>query len=449
MQSLVQKYREDYKQILRLGAPILVAQLGIIVVGFADSIMVGRYSTDALAGAAFVNNVFNIAVLFCIGFGYGLTPLVGALFAQGKHRSIGRMLGTALCLNLLAALLMTACMVVLYFNLHRLGQPEHLLPVMRPYFVTYLCGVVPIALFNTFTQWSYGVKNTRLPMWIVLAANAVNIAGNYMLIFGNWGAPEMGLTGAGVSTLAARWLSVVVMAAVFFLSRRTRPTRDGLLGRAEGDDHTPTVRPLLKTSLPVAIQMTIETGSFSLAAIMCGWLGANELASYQVLMTIGSLGFMIYYSFGAGVSVLVANEAGRADRAAMRRVAWAGFHVLLVVAVVASVVFLAAGRQLIQLFTEDMAVVAVAVTLLVPMILYQLCDATQICYANALRGTANVTPMLWISPVAYLVVGIPATYLMGFTFSGGVVGIFLSFSLSLGTAAVCFFTAFMRTTRAR
>lgn len=443
----VAQYKQDYISILKLGAPILVAQVGVIIVGFADSIMVGRYSTDALAGAAFVNNVFNIAVLFCIGFGFGLTPLVGSLFSQGKKHSIGRMLGTALGLNCLAALLMIGCMTVLYFNLHRLGQPEHLLPVMRPYFITYLCGIVPIALFNTFTQWSYGVKNTKLPMWIVLASNIINIIGNYALIFGNLGAPEMGLTGAGISTLVARWFTLGAMALIFFFSRRTVAYREGLMGKGVSSDPTPTVRPLLKTSLPVAIQMTIETGAFSLAAVMCGWLGAVELASYQVVTTMGSLGFLIYYSFGAGVSVLVANEAGRADRQGMRRVGWAGFHVLFVLALVASTVFAVAGRQLIGLFTEDEAVLTVAISLIVPVILYQIMDATQICYANALRGTANVAPMLWISPVAYLAVGIPATYILGFPLGGGIVGIYYSFFLSLGVAALLFFLAFMRTTR--
>lgn len=441
------KYKSDYRAIFKLGSPILVAQLGVIVVGFADSIMVGRYSTDALAGAAFVNNVFNIAVLFCIGFGYGLTPLVGALFSQGKKQSIGRLLATALGLNLIAALVMTGCMLVLYLNIHRLGQPEHLLPVLRPYFITYLCGIVPIALFNTLTQWSYGVKNTKLPMWIVLASNLINIVGNYALIFGNLGFSEMGLTGAGLSTLTARWFTVVAMSAVFLLSPRAAEYRRGLFGRGTQADHTPTVRPLLKTSFPVAIQMTIETGAFSVAAIMCGWIGAVELASYQVLMTIGSLGFLIYYSFGAGVSVLVANEAGRCDRMAMRRVGWAGIHVLLVLAVISSTIFTLAGRGLIGLFTEDPAVLTVALTLLVPMILYQLMDASQICFANALRGTANVAPMLWISPVAYIVVGIPAAYIAGFPFGGGVLGIFYSFSLPLGVAAVLFFLTFMRTTR--
>ncbi len=432
-----------YMNIIRLGAPILVGQLGMIVVGFADTTMVGRYSTDALASASFVNNLFNVAIFACIGLTYGITPLCGALFGRNRHAEIGAMLRTALPFNIAVAIGIMGIMTAIYFNLHKLGQPEQLLPLIRPYFLLYLAGVIPIAVFNVFAQWAYSINRTLMPMWLILAANAINVAGNWLLIYGNLGCPELGLTGAGIATLASRFIAPAGIVAIFFLKRcyaeystgfrKAKITRENL-------------RKINATSWPVSLQMTFESGSFSAAAVMAGWLGAIELASFQVLIILGSLGFCVYYSMASAISVLVSNASGRSDHAEMRHIAFSGYHILLLLAAIASMLFIFAGHPLIEIFTRDPLVVACAMTLIYPMVLYQLGDATQICFANALRGTSHVMPMLWIAFVSYVVVGLPATYLLGFTAGMGIIGIVLSFSVSLFLAGGLFVYFFMRAT---
>ncbi|MDE6460466.1 MAG: MATE family efflux transporter, partial [Paramuribaculum sp.] len=153
--------------IIKLGVPILIGQLGMIIVGFADTKMVGLYSTEALASASFVNNLFNVCIFACVGFTYGLTPLIGALFSQKRLDAIGNILRNGVVINTLFALLLTAIMTVVYLNLHRLGQPEELLPLIRPYFLIYLAGLIPVALFNVFAQWAYAINRTKMPMWII------------------------------------------------------------------------------------------------------------------------------------------------------------------------------------------------------------------------------------------------------------------------------------------
>lgn len=418
----------------------------MIVVGFADNIMVGRYSTEALASASFVNNVFNVAIFLCIGFTYGLTPLIGALFTQKRDTEIGATLRTGVIMNLIFSASVTLLMFVLYLFVDRLGQPVHLLPLIRPYYLIYLAGVIPISLFNVFAQWSYATKNTVMPTVIILVANLVNVAGNYMLIFGNFGCPEMGLTGAGISTLVARLLCPAAIIVIFMMRKDYRGYRDGFRSERATADR---VRRINLTSWPVSLQMAMETGSFSLAAVMAGWLGDIELAAFQILLIVGTLGFCIYYSMGTSVSVLVSNAAGLNDRTGMRRTAWAGYHVILCLAMCSSLVFFVFGHTLMGVFTEDSVLLATAMSLLFPLLLYQLGDATQINFANALRGTSNVMPMLWIAFVSYIVIGIPATYTLGFTAGMGIYGIFLSFSVSLFTAAALFLYYFLRTTRNR
>lgn len=446
MSILPQKYKEEYVRIIRLGLPILIGQVGMIIVGFADNIMVGRYSTDALASASFVNGVFNTAIFACIGFTYGLTPLVGALFTQGKQQSIGRLMKAGLVINILFSLLVTAIMTVIYFNLEHLGQPEHLIPIIRPYYILYLFGMLPISIFNAFAQWSYGIKDSRTPMWIILGANAVNILGNWLLIYGHGGFPELGLTGAGISTLIARILCPVVLILIFFLRPRNRGYAEGFHTHALNSHR---IRLINRTSWPVSMQSTMESGSFSVAALMAGWLGALELASFQVLIVLSTLGFSIYYSIGVSISVLVANAKGASDVKAMRHVAWSGYHVILALATITCLTYVFLGRHLVEFFTEDQAVIALTVSAFVPLIAYQLGDATQITFASALRGTAHVMPMLWIAFFSYVVVGIPATYILAFPMHLGLYGLILSFSVSLFMAAGLFLYYFLHTTSGR
>lgn len=441
-----QKYKQDYRSIINLGLPILIGQVGMIIVGFADTIMVGQYSTEALASASFVNNVFNIANLACMGFTYGLTPLIGSLFAQKRNDTIGATLKNGLFLNILFSLMMSAIMSVVYFNVHRLGQPQELLPLIRPYFLLYLAGLVPISVFNAFAQWAYAINNSKMPMWIILISNVANIVGNYLLIYGHFGCPELGLTGAGISTLASRLISAVGIMLAFFTFKKYSDYRKGF---ATSRLTAQNMRHISSTSWPVALQMTLETGAFSIAAIMAGWLGKVPLASFQVMLIVGTLGFCVYYSLASSVSVLVSNAAGVNDNRAIRRISWAGYHISLALATCSSLIFIFSGEILIRAFTDDPAVIALSLTLISPLVLYQYGDATQINFSNALRGTSNVMPMLWIAFVSYVVVGLPATYILAFIADLGLYGIFLSFSVSLFLAAGLFIYHFLKTTRTK
>lgn len=435
-----------YSRIIRLGVPILIGQIGSIVVGFADTTMVGHYSTEALASASFVNNLFNVAIFASMGFSYGLTPLVGALFARKCRRESGALVRTALWINIAFALLLTAIMGTIYLNIERLGQPAELIPVIKPYFLIVLSGMIPIAVFNVFAQWSYAINRTRMPMWIILAANTVNILGNYLLIYGHCGFPEMGLNGAGIATLSARLICAAAILVIFFTGRQYGEYRHGFVKEPSSMRD---VKRVNVTSWPVALQMTFESGSFTMAAVMAGWLGAIPLAAFQIVVILGMLGFCLYYSMAAAVSVLVSNAAGMSDRQLIRRTAFAGYVILLLLAACSSLTFVFLGADILPVFTDDPVVIATALTLIVPLVLYQLGDATQITFANALRGTAHVMPMLWISFVSYVVIGIPATWLLGFPCGLGIYGIILSFSVSLFIAAALFLIYFLRATRPR
>ena len=185
-------YKEHYKETIRLGVPIMLGQLGIIVVGFADNIMVGHHSTAELAAASFVNNFFNLVFIAGMGFSYGLTPIIGGYFAQKEYAKAGETLKNSLCINLIVGLLLSLCMLILLLNIHILKQPEELMPYIVPYYILQLFSVIFAMLFNSFKQFSDGTTDTVTPMCVMLGANVLNIIGNYLLIYGNFGCPELG-----------------------------------------------------------------------------------------------------------------------------------------------------------------------------------------------------------------------------------------------------------------
>lgn len=444
--SFIDNYKSYYRAIGKLALPLFIGQLGNIAVAFADNIMVGRYSTEALASASFVNNFFNIAIFSCVGFTYGLTPLIGALFSSGENGRIGRLVRTGLKVNTAFTVIVTVLMLAIYFNLDRFGQPDNLMPLIKPYYLIVLSGMIPLMVFNVFAQWSYAINNTGVPTWIVLGANALNVVGNYALIYGHWGCPELGLTGAGLSTFTARILCAVAMAWVFFGTGLGRPYRGGFYRGAREAGQSATV---MRTGFPVSMQMTFETASFSGSAVMAGWLGEVPLAAFQIFAVSGMLGFCLYYSVGAAMAIPLSHATGRGDHKAMRRTAWAGYHITLACMVLVSIVFLLFGRYIMGVFSSDAVVVGAAMAVIVPLVLYQFGDATQVTFANALRGTSHVMPMLYIAFVSYIIVGLPTTYLFAFPLGMGLYGIVLSFSVCLLLAGVLYLFFFLRTLRPR
>jgi MATE family multidrug resistance protein len=429
------------KDLLRLGAPLVVGQLGQIVVGFADTLMIGRHSTLELAAASFVNNLFTLVLLFGMGFSYGLTPLVGSLYGRDEHTGIGCLLKNSAAVNLGLGLVLTLAMTVVYALLDRMGQPAELLPLMRPYFLMHLASVPFVMLFNACKQFTDGITDTRTSMWILLVGNVVNILGNYLFIYGHCGMPEWGLTGAGLSTLAARVLMLVAFVALFGLRGRyavyRREFQASHLNRADA-------RSLTRLGIPIALQMGMETASFNLSTIMVGWIGATALAAHQVMLTISQLGFMVYYGCAAAVSIRVSYYHGQGDFDKVRRTSTAGFQLILMSAVVVGVCVFVLRHRLGGWFVEDAEVSAAVSALVIPFVIYQFGDGMQINYANALRGIADVKHMMYYAFIAYFLISLPAGYLFAFPLGFGLTGIWMAFPLGLTSAGVMYWLRFRK-----
>lgn len=433
-----------YRALLTLGIPIVIGQIGVIILGFADTLMIGHHSTTELAAASFVNNMFNLAIIFSTGFSYGLTPVVGSLFGQGKSHAVGKALKSNLAANTMLAFIVCLVMGILYLNVGNLGQPEELLPYIRPYFLVLLASLPFVLWFNGFKQFTDGITDTKVSMWILLSGNILNIIGNYLLIYGKLGMPEMGLTGAGVSTLISRILMVIAYLVLFFGTSRYRVFREGFkrnaLDKAE-------FKLLNKLGWPIAGQMGMETASFSLSAIMVGWLGSTALATYQIMIAVSQVCFMMYYGMGAAVSVRISNFYGQNNLVSVRKTANIGFHIILAMIVCTSIPIFLLRHQIGGWFTNDQAVSLMVAQVIIPFLLYQFGDGLQINFANALRGIADVRPMLLFSFIAYFVISLPASYLFGFVCDWGIIGIWMAFPFGLTSAGIMYYLRFRYKTR--
>lgn len=419
----------------------MIGQLGMIILGFADTMMVGHHSTTELGAASFVNNIINLVIITATGFSYGLTPIVGGLFGREELPQAGRALRCALLANLMAGAIMMAALGILYFNVGNIGQPKELLPYIKPYYLVLLASIPFVMLFNAFKQFTDSITETRTSMWILLSGNLLNIIGNYVLIYGKAGMPEMGVVGAGVATLLSRVVMVALFLFVFLSRKMMRPYREGffVLGWSRQ-----LVRRLVSLGTPIALEMGMETASFSLSIIMVGWLGTIALASHQVMITISQFTFMVYYGLGAAVAVRTSYFNGQDDRDNVRHTVVAGLQVMVALELLLSGIIFLLRNHIGGWFTDSAEVSSTVISLMVPFFIYQFGDGLQINYANALRGIADVKPLMVIAFIAFFVISLPVGYFCGFVLNFGLVGVWMAFPFGLTSAGVMMWYRFKK-----
>ncbi|MBQ0058304.1 MAG: MATE family efflux transporter [Bacteroidales bacterium] len=433
-------YPREYRALIKLGVPIMIGQLGLTMQNLADNIMVGRHSTEELAAAGFVNNLFLLALLLTIGYSIGSVSQIGSLYTQGRTRRIVSMLKAGFVADSLQGLLVIVCLCGLYFSLPYLGQPSELLPMMKPYLVIQIASLPFMVLMGAFRQMTDSINDTVVAMSIMLVGNAWNIFFNWVLIFGNLGMPEMGIDGAAWATFSSRVLMLVIYVAVFCLLPRYRKYRqewhEAPLSRHD-------VMLLNRLGWPIATQMGLETASFSLVAILLGWIGTNALAAHQVMLQVANVVFMFYLGVSNAVSIRVSNYNGMSHIQGVRQAAFAGYQMVFGMGVVLSICAFVYSKDIARLFTDSEEVTAIVASLALPLVLYQFGDGMQVTFANALRGLGDVKKLMQYSFLAYIVISLPLSYLFGITMGQGAYGIWMGFPFGLTTAGVLYLRRFL------
>lgn len=433
-----------YSALTKLALPLIMGQLGLIVVGLADNMMVGHHNVSELAAASFVNSVFNLATLFGLGFSYGLTPLIGKLTGEKAFHKSGHVLRCALIANGLFGIILTVISIIIYYNIPRMGQPIELLPLIRPYFILQSAGLILIMIFNGFKQFFDGIGDTWQPMKMMLIANIINIIGNYIFIYGNCGFPELGLNGAGISTLLSRILLPLMMAILFFYHPKYKEYKKGF---HQDRPRLSEVITLTKNGLPISFQLGLEASAFNLSSIMIGWIGATALAAHQVMMGLTTLGYLIYYGLGSAITILVSKYLGQKQNNEAVLSVKCGIHLILLWSAILIPILALSRHKIGALFTASEDVIELVALLIIPTLVYQIADGIQIGYANALRGIGDMKSMPYISFFSFFIICIPVSYYMGIYLKWGAIGIWCGFPIALIVAATLFYLRFYKQSR--
>lgn len=418
--------------------PIALSQLGYVVVQFADNAMVGSYGgDDPLPLSAVSFGVMMSFVLFSLAMGItlGLTPVIGEHFARGEYRRTAHYLQTSLVSYPILGVIFMALQQLSVPLLYKLGQPVEVVDMAVPYYELMGYSLPAIMLYGCFKQFLEGMGNTVTPMVIAVVTNAMNIVLNWVFIYGNCGCEAMGVYGAGLATLIARWASPVLIFIYFVVKGEYR---DYLKLFSRGVKYIKDTYRLLTIGVPLAGQMLLEGSAFVVTSVMMGWFGAEALAANQVAMTYGNAAFMLTIALGSAATIRVSHCYGLGDREKMRDVVISSSHLSAVWGAMVFISFIAFRGVLPRLFTPSEPIIALASQMIIWVGLYQISDAVQGTLIGVLRGMQDVKIIAELSFVAYVLLNIPVGYLCAFTFGFDSTGLLAGYVVGLTTAAIAY-----------
>ncbi len=441
-------YTKEFSYNWRLATPVIMGMLGHTFVGLIDNLMVGQLGAAELAAVSLGNSFFFVAMSIGIGFSTAITPLVAEAdsennFARGKSAFKH---GFVLCS--LMAIVLFALMLLAKPLMYMMDQPQEVVVLALPYLDIIAISLVPLIIFQALKQFSDGMSLTKFPMYATVTANVINVFFNYVLIFGVWGFPKMGVVGAGIGTLIARFVMIILM--WYFLNRLDKTKayiKDLKLFVLEYS----MLKKINSLGLPSALQMFFEVGLFTAAIWLSGTLGKNPQAANQIALNLSSMTFMIATGLSVTAMIRVGNQKGLKRPVELRRIATSIFIMGLALAILFALIFLIFNNVLptfyldlndLTHFADNQNVVEIASSLLIIAALFQISDSTQVVFLGALRGLQDVKIPTLITFFAYWIIGFPVSYFLGDASKYGSSGIWIGLLAGLTASSIFLYIRF-------
>jgi MATE family multidrug resistance protein len=429
---ILRKYSIHIKSSLTLAVPVMLSQLGHVMMGVVDSLMVGHIGPVPLAASSLANVGFNVILLFGIGVSYAITPLVAAAHAEGDHAKSSEVLKHGLAINIITSFILVGLVIAARNILYHIDQPEDVVAQAIPYLGIITFSIVPTLIFQTFRQFTEGLSQTRVAMVAVIGSNVIHIPLNYIFIFGHFGIPAMGLVGAGWATLISRAIMAGAIALYVYLSNDFKKFRSGFY---YGNYSKSLTSKMLHIGLPAGVQFIFEVAAFDMSAVMMGWLGTKTLAAHQIAINLATISYMTTSGLAAAATIRVSNEIGKKDFATMRRVAFVLLSIAMSIMLLWGLLFVLGRNFLPTLYVSDSEVISIASTLLVIAGFFQLSDGVQVVCLGALRGLHDVKiPSIFIF-IAYWIIGLPLGYFLAFKIGWGGIGVWTGLLIGLTITA--------------
>jgi MATE family, multidrug efflux pump len=426
--SLKTRLRGEFKPMFALAVPVVLAELGWVTMGIVDTLMVGRLGAEAIGAVGIGSSVFMGVCVFAMGLLLGLDTLVAQSFGAGRLDDCHRWLVHGVALSLALTIPVTGLLYLLLASLELWGLDARVLPLTRSYLQVVTWSLLPLLLYASFRRYLQATGSVRPVMMALLTANVVNAVVNWILIFGRFGAPQLGVAGAAWATVISR----VFMAAWLLWAIVDRER-----GRVPGLFHTSLridsawIRRLCTLGFPAAMQITLEVGVFAAATALAGRLPPSALAAHQIAINMAALTFMVPYGISSAGAVRVGHAVGRRDPDGAARAGWTALLFGVIFMSFAAAAFITLGRPLIAAFTSDPDVVRVGVSLLAIAAVFQLFDGVQGVATGILRGLGDTrTPMVW-NLAGHWFIGLPLGYALCFAAGLGIAGLWWGLSLGL------------------
>lgn len=429
-------YSQHARAILVLGLPLIGSHIAQFAISLTDAIMLGWYDVQALAAQVLGGMVFFVLFLMGSGFAWAVMPMVAEAEAAGNTTQVRRFTRMAMWISLLFGALVMPFMIFSETLLQMLGQPPQIAALASDYLVIAGWGIFPALLVMVLKSYLAALERTRVVLWVTLGAVAVNAAVNYALIFGHWGAPELGIRGAAIASLAVQAVSVVLLA----IYAAWATSEHQLFIRFWRPDWE-AFGQVFRLGWPIGITSLAEVGLFAASSTMMGWLGTLPLAAHGIALQIASLTFMVHLGLSNVATVRAGRALGRGDAADLKRGGQVVVAISLCMAALTVVTFLSIPETLLALFLSPdepnrAAVIALGVPLLAAAALFQLADAAQVMALGLLRGVKDTQVPMIIAAVSYWVVGMPVSYVFGFVLGWQGPGVWLGLAVGLACAGV-------------
>ena len=418
---------------LNLAYPVIIGQLGVIMMGVVDSLMVGRIGAAPLAAAALGSSLTFIVIIIGLGLSMAVTPLVAIAVGAKKYEDCGVYFRQSLLINTVFSIIITVLIFFVADLIRYFDQPVEVQLQAQSYMKIIGLSSIPLMLFSTYKQFIEGLSVMRPAMIITLLANIINAFANWILIFGNLGFPALALNGAGWATFSSRLFMALAMMG-FVMNNKFFKDYD--VSFHFKSINWRIIKKILSLGLPSGMQYFFEVGAFSFAVVMVGWLGAKQQAAHQIAINLASISFMAVLGISAAGSIRVGNAVGRKDIKETRRAGFTASFLGASVMFFSGLIFIFFRNFLPTLYINDKDVISIASSLLIIAAIFQLSDGFQAVGIGILRGLTDVKIPTAITFIAYWIVGLPVGYLLGFTFNLGVQGVWIGLLSGLTTSAI-------------
>lgn len=443
-------------ELVRLAPALVVSFAGNQLMGLVDTAMVGRLGSVSLAGVGIGNGLFFSVSIAAMGLVLGADPLVAQALGAGERERARGVLRQALWLAGLATVPIAGAILALSLALESLGIPAATAEASRLFLWGRIGNVPPLLLFTALRAYLSAAGATRPVMLAMVVSNVVNLALNWLFIYGDGGLvklglpavgmPALGVLGAGLASSCASFASLATVALGLRAVDRDEGRRAAPVGRGRGPDGA-ALRAIVRVGAPIALQLLAEVGAFTVVGLLAGRMGATAAAGHQVALTLASMSFMFPLGIASATTILVGRAVGRQDPAATRRAGFVGLGFGLAVMSLAAALFFAVPRGLARLLTDKADVLEVATPLMLIAAVFQLFDGAQVVGAGALRGCGDTRFVQWANVVGHYLVGLPVAVALGFGLGMGPQGLWWGLSAGLVSVSVALAVRFERLSR--